>query len=287
MNSLSLFNSLHLHTSVPYPPSFIKFCLFVCSFVSFLHLFVCLFILTVCSLRSFDRSYVHSFVRSFVRSFVHTFIQLLLFHRSFAPSLRRVQLVEYSFGRSSFDHSFFIPGKFDGMIDFIPSWTWWDEIEIRTQHWSRITFGIVCVNSLYCRAAILLHLYKILYTNIVWLHSISLPGMQILYSGVMHNIEAHAYVVRKTLPKTNPGARFAENHSLRDRFTKQNSGRVLFSGLLSEQFTKQLPYFVKNPEFIFAKQSVYLYKIYYKALIQIHTQQEYSISNRILAVLVD
>ena len=29
--------------------------------------------------------------------------------------------------------------------------------------------------------------------------------------------KAHAYVVRKTLPKTNPGARFAENHSLRDR----------------------------------------------------------------------
>ena len=46
----------------------------------------------------------------------------------------------------------------------------------------------------------------------------------------------------------------------RDRFTKQNSGRVLFSGMLSEQFTKQLPCFVKNPECIFAKQSVYLEK---------------------------
>jgi hypothetical protein len=80
--------------------------------------------------------------------------------------------------------------------------------------------------------------------------------------------KAHAYVVRKTLPKTNPGARFAENHSLRDQFTKQNSGRVLFSGLLSEQFTKQLPCFVKNPENIFAKQSVYLYKIYYDTYIE-------------------
>ena len=145
MNSHSPFNSLHLHTSVIHPPFLRKFPMFVCSF----HSFFAGVRLIDCLLRSFDPS----IIQSFNRSIVHSIDRLIV--RSFNLSIVRAFKRFFSIVPCSIGLLFvrlfvvrIIPGRFDGMIDFMPSRTWLDEIEIRTQHWLRITFRTVRASSL-------------------------------------------------------------------------------------------------------------------------------------------